>query len=195
MVTEEDLKIIIISSRKLQIFCVFMIFFLTTINLYIFSDKSLPGELNIAHGHLQDQDKCFSCHNPEYKIDFRKCLVCHKGIQKRIKSSRGYHRDKYEDCSDCHQEHRGKNSKLVDFETREFDHKETGYILKGAHRRVGNCPVCHSGSNSIKKKFTFSYFLRSSKCSACHKDVHNNMYPDCEECHKTDDWSVDIWIP
>ena len=155
--------------------------------------KSVPGDLNKVQLDLQTAEKCSSCHDAKGHVDPGNCLNCHEALSQRIKSSTGFHRDKKEDCSDCHQEHQGKNSRLIDFDINDFDHSETGYILTGAHKKKDLCSGCHSGSNSITKKFRNSFFLRSSECRACHADVHNGMYPACEECHSTENWSVDTW--
>jgi len=175
------------------IFPVIIILYLTGFHLHSISGKSLPGDLNKVHFNLQTEEKCSSCHDSGNKINFEKCLDCHRELLQRIKSLTGFHKDKEEDCSDCHQEHTGKNSKLIDLNITDFDHNETGYILKGAHGKIKQCSSCHSGSNSINKKITNSFFLKNTECKTCHEDVHNLMYPACEECHSTDNWSVDIW--
>ena len=175
------------------IFLITIIFSLTGFFLNSTSGKSLPGDLNKVHISLQTEGKCSSCHDAGDKINFEKCLDCHKELLQRIKSLTGFHKDKKEDCSDCHQEHRGKNSKLIDLNIADFDHSETGYDLNGAHKKIKQCSSCHSGSNSISKQITATFFLLNTECKACHEDVHNLMYPDCEECHSTDDWSVDKW--
>ncbi len=172
---------------------IIVIFCLTGFFIYSVSSKTIPGDLNGVHSNLQAEGKCASCHDSEDRVNSENCLNCHEELSERIKALTGFHRDKKEDCSDCHQEHRGKNSKLIDFNIADFDHNETGYVLKGAHKKIKNCSSCHSGSNSVNKKITNSFFLQNSECKACHEDVHNLMYPVCDECHSTENWSVDIW--
>lgn len=188
-----------IKCSKMQyykiLFCLVFSILISVSSSYSGFAASQPRELNKVHSYIQVSDNCLLCHDTGNKINVRKCLVCHIEISERIKSSSGYHKDKTEECQDCHQEHRGKNSKLIEFDPKNFDHKETGYTLVGAHQKISNCSECHSGPNSIKKKFFTSYLLRSQKCSACHPDIHNNMYPVCVECHSINDWSVDIWMP
>ncbi|MEN8221623.1 MAG: hypothetical protein ABFR36_00075 [Acidobacteriota bacterium] len=169
----------------------FLVFF-----LYLFeAAEESPGGLSRAHDHLNGAKSCFNCHDREYNIKYSKCLECHTALDKRIRSGKGYHQNKSEDCESCHQEHKGKGAELIQWDPKDFDHEETGYTLTGAHKKIKNCSLCHSGPNSFIGKNSRSYLLKETKCITCHEDAHNKMYPVCTDCHSTIDWRVDIWSP
>ncbi|MCK4762600.1 MAG: hypothetical protein KAW12_10425 [Candidatus Aminicenantes bacterium] len=152
-----------------------------------------PGKLSKAHRHLSGKQSCGNCHAGGKKAKHVNCLTCHKELARRIKAGHGYHRDKQEDCEACHQEHRGENQSLIQWEIKDFDHADTGYLLSGAHRSVRDCDRCHKPANAPARKYSKSFLLKDSRCSACHRDAHRGNRPVCGECHQTIDWSVDIW--
>ena len=170
-----------------------LLFFLCFITGSSFTFAESPGELNKVHSRLEGMTHCVKCHTPEQKIEPLKCLECHKELALRINAKKGYHSEKGEDCAVCHQEHQGKNSQLIQWEIEEFDHRETGYPLTGSHEKVTNCDYCHTPANSLPREQSKTYLLKDSRCSACHRDVHNGNHPDCTDCHNTKDWEVDIW--
>lgn len=155
--------------------------------------RESPGKLSRVHKELNGVENCAGCHTAKGKIAPAKCLDCHKELARRISTGKGYHKEKGEDCAACHQEHNGENYPLVQWNIEEFDHRETGYLLTGAHRKVTACHSCHTPANSPARKNSKSFFLKDNRCSACHKDAHNGTQPDCTGCHTTKDWSVDIW--
>lgn len=152
-----------------------------------------PGKLSKVHSGLQGEKNCIQCHTAGNKVDLAKCLGCHKDLALRIKAGTGFHKDKTEDCNACHSEHNGENYSLMQWDPQEFDHAETGYLLTGMHQRVKGCDTCHTSQNSPLRKYSQSYFLKDNRCSACHSDTHRGNYPDCTDCHTTNDWRVDIW--
>lgn len=155
--------------------------------------SAAPGKLSNVHAALQGAENCTRCHTAEKKIEPGKCLACHRELQQRIKAGTGYHKDKNEECSACHQEHNGENHSLVQWDTESFDHSETGYLLTGMHQKVKTCELCHTPANAPPRKYSRTYFLEDNRCSACHTDAHRGNHPNCTECHTTKDWSVDIW--
>ena len=152
-----------------------------------------PGELSSVHGDLSGPSHCTKCHSAAQKIAPANCLGCHKELARRIKAEKGFHRDKKEDCADCHSEHNGKNHRLADWDPADFDHSETGYTLAGAHEKIKNCDRCHHTKNSPLRKLSKTFLLNDNRCSACHRDAHRGNQPVCTDCHTTSDWSVDIW--
>jgi hypothetical protein len=111
----------------------------------------------------------------------------------RISASRGFHRDKTEDCALCHTEHEGEDTKLVDWDVEDFDHEETGYSLLGKHKEITDCSLCHNKANSFPRKITFSYLMKGSDCLSCHKSRHPGQQDDCQACHSQNNWQVNIW--
>jgi hypothetical protein len=65
----------------------------------------------------------------------------------------------------------------------EFNHDQTGYPLRGMHRKVG-CTQCH----------TSLIFKNVSKtCADCHADIHRRQFgANCESCHTVKGWNVSL---
>jgi len=155
--------------------------------------QELPGKLNMVHAKWEGGTNCVKCHTAGKEIDPLKCLDCHKELALRIKTGKGFHKEKGDECAACHQEHKGDNVPLIQWDINEFDHSETGYLLTGSHQEVTDCDKCHTSANAPAREFSKTYFLKDNRCSACHKDVHNKNHPNCIDCHTTKDWRVDIW--
>jgi hypothetical protein len=156
-------------------------------------NQDAPGPLSAVHSDSPGLQNCQKCHSPKMEIDDNNCLECHTEIASRISSKQGYHRDKIEGCGLCHPEHQGKGTKLIAMDILDFNHDETGYILKGAHQTVKECSVCHKKSNSLPREKTKSYLLMDSRCLACHLSSHPGRQDRCQTCHTQKNWRVDIW--
>ncbi len=143
-----------------------------------------PGKLSKVHAALSGMNNCSKCHTSGKKTDHTKCLACHKDLASRIQTGTGYHRDKKTDCITCHPEHHGEEFKLIEFDLKTFDHKETGYALTGLHQKVTDCSRCHSGANALPRQWSRSYLLKETRCVTCHKDSHNGrLGATCDKCH------------
>jgi len=153
--------------------------------------KESPGELSAVHFSINKG--CEKCHDDDYEVPPAKCLTCHGELANRIKNKTGYHQDKDEGCSSCHVEHQGKKTKLFELDVKDFDHEETGYVLKGNHTKISDCRSCHRPPNSLKRKKSLSFLLKSNLCSACHITPHSHTNPKCMECHNQFSWQVEIW--
>lgn len=158
-----------------------------------YTPDDAPGELSVAHNESPGITNCMACHTEELVPDPNRCLKCHTEIAQRISSSRGYHRDKAEDCAVCHAEHQGKDSRLIELDTGDFDHEETGYSLVGAHQKIDDCRLCHRKDNTIPRKTMQSYLLRDPGCLSCHQSPHPGHQEVCQSCHTQKNWRVDIW--
>lgn len=146
-----------------------------------------PGKLSRVHSHLTGINKCVSCHTEKKKADPLKCLSCHKDLAQRINSKRGFHKDKKEDCITCHPEHQGEDFKLIDWNPKEFDHSETGYILTGLHKKITDCNKCHSSLNRVPGKKSKTYLLQNTQCGGCHPDAHKGQLGKaCDKCHSVE---------
>jgi len=79
-------------------------------------------------------------------------------------------------CSDCHNEQSFQQTSSLN----DFDHSQTGYLLKGKHRQL-DCKACHTGS--------YTDPVAHNTCTDCHDDYHerqlltNGKVRDCDECH------------
>ncbi|MBK7009051.1 MAG: hypothetical protein IPH36_10690 [Saprospiraceae bacterium] len=108
-----------------------------------------PGKLTKAHAKLEGLANCTQCHTIGAKLSEQKCLDCHKELKARISAKKGYHVSsavKGKECITCHSEHHGLNFDMVRFDKKTFDHKLTGYELKGGHK-IQDCAKCHKPDN------------------------------------------------
>jgi len=175
------------------------IFFISIIlfsNLYA---QLSPGDLSHVHADLEGLSNCTKCHEIGEKVQSQNCLSCHKILYERIEEGKGLHADAgYEDCTDCHSEHHGREYKLVywDDGQENFDHKETGFELAGKHASL-KCRDCHSSKNikyknklqSQKKDLNQTFLGLSQDCLNCHQDEHRGqMNNNCLDCHKMNGW-------
>jgi hypothetical protein len=176
--------------------CVFV--FLLIGSAFLWSQQAYtvddaPGPLSTAHKDSPGLKNCSQCHNDDLEVVSQKCLTCHQEIASRITATRGFHRDKIEDCAVCHTEHGIDDTKLVDWDVEEFDHEETAYPLLGKHKSVVECRTCHKKENSFPRKTTFSYLMKNSGCLSCHQPQHPGQQDDCQACHGQNNWRVEIW--
>jgi len=157
--------------------------------------QEAPGPLNESHSLSPGLQNCQECHTDELDVSEKKCLGCHSEIALRISSGRGFHKDKQQECGLCHPEHKGKEAKLIDLDSRDFDHDETGYSLQEAHVKIKDCKTCHRRENSFPRKKSTSFLLNDSRCLSCHTSPHPGRQEICQSCHSQKDWHVDIWDP
>lgn len=142
-----------------------------------------PGEL--VSGHAKAEHDCASCHvrfNPKGQDAL--CMACHKEVGQDMKSHQGFHgRLKGSPtCRSCHTDHKGRQARIVQLDTKRFDHQQTDYSLKGKHVDVA-CTKCHVPGKK--------YWQASSDCLSCHKkdDVHKGgIGPACADCHRESGW-------
>ncbi len=160
-----------------------------------FDISDSPGDLSAAHQASPGIKNCSKCHNEDLEAEPSRCLACHSEIALRISEERGYHRDKSEDCAVCHAEHQGVDVPLVPLDPEDFDHEETGAVLKGIHLEVKDCHQCHRRDNTLPRTKTSSYLFKDTGCLVCHTSPHPGHQEKCLSCHSQKNWEVDIWIP
>jgi Zn finger protein HypA/HybF involved in hydrogenase expression len=82
-------------------------------------------------------------------------------------------------CEECH----SADSWKVMPEPTRFDHRKTGFALKGEHAQAG-CMDCHTS-------LTFRFKKSSARCADCHDDVHRGeLGATCDRCHAPQSWLV-----
>ena len=160
-----------------------------------------PGPLSRPHQSLNGSGNCASCHKFGGQAAL-KCLECHTEIAGRLSAHRGLHATynipagSSRECARCHSEHNGEDFPLVKWDTKTFNHRETGYILEGKHAGL-ECRKCHNPSHispqersTIKEKdLSRTYLGLSTACATCHEDKHQGrLGPKCESCHNFVDW-------
>ncbi|MFT4626239.1 MAG: hypothetical protein ACI8PZ_004916 [Myxococcota bacterium] len=130
-------------------------------------DHDAPDQADFAlHGQHADV-ACADCHDDALfvPVDADACLDCHDNPHGTQFDPRT--------CEDCHTtEHAG-------FTLPGFDHEQTRWPLRGAHRRTG-CASCHGdGPEAVFVGLSFA------RCDDCHDDVHEGQFQprDCGSCH------------
>jgi hypothetical protein len=144
------------------------------------------------------------------------CVECHKASSKPA-----IFRYENSACTTCHQDpHQGQFSArmasllpggtvagcsachtMVSWnDLNRFDHTTTGFLLEGGHKNVA-CDKCHKGDGDNLRLGKSDFKQISSRCSACHDDIHENQFSvrmagllpdgkpsDCRSCHSERDW-------
>lgn len=154
-----------------------------------------PGALSRAHRELEGLKRCLDCHEPGNKLSNARCLKCHDAIARRVNGSRGLHGKlpRSASCAICHREHRGVNASLIDWGAggeKGFDHKRTGWPLRGAHKKA-KCASCHDSrllhdgdAKQLQKKGRGTWLGLATRCASCHFDEHRGQLGQrCDKCH------------
>jgi hypothetical protein len=160
-----------------------------------------PGPLSRPHQSLNGPTNCTSCHKLG-AVAMLKCLDCHGEIASRVAARKGLHTSYHiepgssQECARCHSEHNGEDFPLIKWDTKTFDHKQTGYALEGKHSGLA-CNRCHnpehvaaSERGQIEIKDLSRTFLGiPTACTACHKDQHEGrLGANCLQCHNYNEW-------
>jgi hypothetical protein len=141
--------------------------------------------LNGAH----QATPCIFCHQQDgtewlFKSLQTECVSCHTDIHE------GYLETQYypaKDCRICHSEDNWQGIL--------FDHKKTGYPLKGKHAET-SCKNCHKPDLRINISSASPVFRVSSACAECHTDNHRGQFDgpnettDCATCHDFYNWEA-----
>lgn len=145
---------------------------------------------------------CTSCHQPKRVKEpaILKLLEANPGHKTFLGLSNA--------CTSCHfDEHRGQMDAPCQTCHDEkgwrpapgFDHSETGFALRGAHKRVA-CAKCHDAEKDTTTpantfpapvSMTFARFgeLPHASCLDCHADPHRGQFGQrCESCHTVESW-------
>jgi hypothetical protein len=157
-----------------------------------------PGELSSAHQQLEGITNCAQCHESGKEISGAKCLSCHKEIKAQIEARHGFHyASAGSTCISCHKEHLGRSAMITRFDSNQFDHSKTGFLLKGKHGQV-KCEECHS-AKYIKSQDVIktlgehprqTFLGLDRQCVACHTDRHQgSVSTNCESCHTVNAWT------
>ncbi len=150
-----------------------------------FEQLLMPGP--VARAHEKIEQDCQACHVPfEKKAQDRLCLDCHKPVAGDMAAGQGFHGKTplmaSIPCSDCHDDHKGRDFDMTGLNRSSFPHDYTDFALRGAHRTVA-CADCHQEGKRWAEA--------PQRCFACHKadDQHaGNLGQECQSCHKTSAW-------
>ena len=162
-----------------------------------------PGPLSRPHHSLNGPTHCADCHKFGGQAAL-KCLDCHTEIASRLQAHKGLHASynipagSSQECARCHSEHNGSNFPLIKWDTKTFNHKETGYVLEGKHAGL-ECNKCHNASRvSAEERKTIkdtdlnrTFLGLSTACVPCHEDFHKGrLGANCQSCHNFVDWKT-----
>ncbi|MEN8374334.1 MAG: hypothetical protein ABFS34_02680 [Gemmatimonadota bacterium] len=136
-------------------------------------------ELVEAHGRLA----CESCHlrpGPGLRFapaDQNDCIACHQSDYDKEHAGDAFPTT----CLDCHRQ--------SDWDA-EFDHREAGFDLVGAHTAL-SCESCHG---PVDNALLFPSPAAQDDCVACHQDDYDARHTGsgfataCLDCHTVDTW-------
>jgi Class III cytochrome C family len=144
----------------------------------------MPGQ--VVQGHAKLESECRNCH-----VRFNRaaqtglCIDCHKDVSRDASQRRGFHgRVQEKECRACHTDHKGRNADIAPIKAGTFDHRQTDFVLKGAHASAKlECRACHVPSKKYREA--------PSVCNACHKkdDKHKGkLGTSCANCHTENNW-------
>lgn len=123
---------------------------------------------------------CRACHQPDF-IDNSEiraiqntflglsedCLSCHEDYHQQTLGA---------DCASCHTTEEFTGAAY-------FDHSESAFPLKGAHKEV-SCVDCHPIETRQDKDFQVFSGIPFNNCNSCHEDVHQGDFgKNCASCH------------
>ncbi len=149
------------------------------------------------------QQKCQACHDNRRIVDPAVQATLAKEPRKQTwlgigKTCTSCHFDEHrgqekQDCERCHVETAWKPAPR-------FDHKQTGFPLRGKHAGVA-CKECHAQTKDSEAHPPFPAPLSSSylhlspiahsKCLTCHDDPHRGKFSkNCESCHSVEGWTT-----
>lgn len=142
-----------------------------------------PGKL--IQGHAKWEDDCKSCHvRFDRAAQDGLCMDCHKDVARDLRARAGYHgRIPAQACRSCHTDHKGRDARTAQFDTRQFDHRLTDYTLQGRHEQLA-CASCHLPGRRFRDA--------PGACQACHakNDVHKGrLGTACADCHTEARWT------
>jgi len=146
----------------------------------------MPGE--VIQGHAKYEQQCEQCHRRfDKKAQDRLCLDCHKEVAGDIKNRRRLHGKLNETtCHDCHTDHKGRGANIAVVDKKKFDHGQTDFDLRGAHREA-RCDSCHRAGTRYRET--------PHACVDCHKKDdqkkghQGHLGNKCESCHREKNWT------
>lgn len=144
-----------------------------------------PGA--VIEGHAKVEGACDKCHAPfSRQSQSHLCLDCHKEIASDRERAKGLHgrqiEAKTQECRQCHTDHKGRAADITQLDRQIFNHDNTNFELREAHRPV-RCESCHLPKVAYRKAPT--------RCFDCHKatDPHRQRLGEqCQSCHSEKNW-------
>jgi hypothetical protein len=143
--------------------------------------------------HAEIAGQCTLCHTPFWSGTTMadRCVACHTDVNAQWQDSSTLHgvlRQNNPDlkCSNCHPDHRGSDSPLVDLSNTSFPHNSFGFMLISHMNKVDGAPIgCNDCHNQVYTIFD------QAICSTCHTQTNaafvqthtENFGNNCLTCH------------
>jgi len=163
----------------------------------LFSPGSLNAQTGAALGgvssHTEIAGQCSLCHAPFWSTSSMadRCVGCHTDVAAQWQDPSTLHGVLRQNnpklaCRNCHPDHRGPASTLIDLSKVNFPHTTFGFMLTAHQRKTDgspfDCKDCHALVYSSYEKTT---------CSTCHAKIDSNFIKthaqdfgsDCAACH------------
>jgi hypothetical protein len=159
-----------------------------------------PGPLAKAHASLDTKglSQCGSCHDQGETRFAGRCLACHTELGPELNQGEGLHghmaAEVLNQCQSCHPDHRGRDFSMITFggSVKGFDHKRTGWPLRGHHAQT-SCESCHTSHQLVEPSIVkmlaaqpgrTTFLGLAKRCDSCHFDEHRGQLgKDCQKCH------------
>lgn len=149
-----------------------------------------PGPLSQSHAKWDDPGPgCLKCHAITGPAEPALCLECHahQKLDEAIRAKKGLHPTFPEKCFECHTDHKGRTTAIVDWRKlgggKGFDHKSTGFALAGMHEKA-KCSACHKAR---AQGSSISFVGLGTRCEGCHGNPHQftklELREQCLKCH------------
>ena len=138
------------------------------------------------------------------------CGRCHRPMANDVRTVK-YTGIEFDRCSSCHTDpHRGRFQKPCESchatagwqagATKNFDHAETKFPLRGRHAGV-RCEQCHLPVRGADGKMQQNFAVKNfQRCTDCHADPHRGEFAQmkekgsCESCHSEEGWTQNRFV-
>lgn len=172
------------------------------------ADLFSPGELARAHAAYEGLSNCTQCHPAGKQLSAEACLACHTELKGKVAAGKGLHgrmtAEQKAACWTCHPDHQGRPFEMIEWGKegeKGFDHKRTGWPLKGGHAPPLECAKCHEKrlladpavtAMLAKQPERKSWLGLPTACWRCHFDEHRGQLAEkgheCQKCHDEKAW-------
>jgi hypothetical protein len=149
--------------------------------------------LNGVSSHAEIAGKCSLCHVPFWSNSTmaERCVVCHTDVAAQWVDPATLHGTLSQnnpnlDCRNCHPDHRGPDSPLIDLSKANFPHTTFGFLLTAHQLKSDGSPFsCNDCHSKVYTRFD------QNICTTCHFQmdatfVQNHVLDfgiDCLACH------------
>ncbi len=121
---------------------------------------------------------CSKCHTVGFKGTSNVCSTCHLPVYTSSQLPGHVAAGIPKECATCHTAASWKPSA--------FNHTTTGYELKGAHKLIVQCSMCHKGNVTTAPQVCIGCHQAQYDVAPGHKQ--GGFSTNCVKCHSQDNW-------